>query len=214
MFTGLIECVGRLNGMRRSGSAVRLDLTAPLPLEEVRVGDSIAVNGACLTVTAFARDLFSFDVSPETVDRTAFRTLGPGSRLNIERALRLGGRLDGHLVTGHIDCTGRLERSEARGNARILTFTLPAHHGRMLVEKGSVAIDGVSLTVNEVRDERFSVAVIPHTLEKTTLVALVPGQEVNIETDIIGKYVARLVGSRQSETGGLTMDALVRNGFV
>ncbi|CAH2031245.1 riboflavin synthase [Trichlorobacter ammonificans] len=213
MFTGLIECVGRLTGMRRSSGAVRLELTAPLPSGEVTVGDSIAVNGACLTVTSASDSHFSFDISPETVDRTTFRALEPGNRLNIERALRLGARLDGHLVTGHVDCTGRLERSESRGNARILTFSLPAQHGRLLVDKGSVAIDGISLTVNSVEDERFSVAIIPHTLENTTLAFLVPGQAVNIETDIIGKYIARLVSSRQPDKG-LTMETLVRNGFV
>lgn len=213
MFTGLIECVGRLTALRRNGGTVRLELTAPLPPEEVRVGDSVAVNGACLTVTMVSGDRFSFDVSPETVDRTTFHAQVPGSPLNIERALRLGARLDGHLVTGHIDCTGCLERSDVRGNTRILTFSLPEQHGRLLVEKGSVAIDGISLTVNSVQEDRFSVAIIPHTLLKTTLAALVPGQKVNIETDIIGKYIARLVSPHQP-ANGLSMETLLRNGFV
>lgn len=213
MFTGLIEAVGSLSGQRRSGASVCLEVTAGLPPGEVAVGDSIAVNGACLTVTAISGDRFAFDVSPETIARTTFQGMRPGSPLNVERALRLGGRLDGHLVTGHIDCIGRLERSESRGNARFLTFSLPAEHAGMLVEKGSVAIDGISLTVNDVADDRFSVAIIPHTLEKTTLASLSAGQPVNIETDIIGKYVARLLSTRKPE-GGLTMETLLRNGFV
>lgn len=213
MFTGLIETVGSLISQRRSGMSVRLEVSAALPAGEVVVGDSIAINGACLTVTAISGARFTFDVSPETIARTTFQGMGPGTPVNVERALRMGGRLDGHLVTGHIDCVGRLERSETRGNARFLTFAVPAEHARMLVEKGSVAIDGISLTVNDVADDRFSVAIIPHTLEKTTLASLSPGQPVNIETDIIGKYVARLVAARRPE-GGLTMETLLQNGFI
>lgn len=213
MFTGLIEAVGSLAGQRRNGVSVSLEVVAPLPSGEVAVGDSIAVNGACLTVTALSGDRFTFDVSPETTARTTFQGMLPGSPLNIERALRMGGRLDGHLVTGHIDCVGRLERSESRGNTRFLTFVIPAEHAGMLVEKGSVAIDGISLTVNSVTGDRFSVAIIPHTLEKTTLASLSVGQPVNIETDIIGKYVARLLSARKPERG-LTMETLLRNGFA
>lgn len=213
MFTGLIECIGSLASQRRTGASVRLEVAAALPPGEVAEGDSIAVNGACLTVTTLANGVFWFDVSPETVARTTFHTLRPGSPLNIERALKLGGRLDGHLVTGHIDCVGRLESRIAKGNALMLTFSLPPEHIRLLVEKGSVAIDGISLTVNTVEESRFSVAIIPHTLEKTTLASLSTGQPVNIETDIIGKYVARLVAPGQN-AGGLTMEKLMQNGFI
>lgn len=213
MFTGLIECTGRVVALRRGGERAVLEVSAPLPISEVCIGDSIAVNGACLTVVAMQGDRFSFDVSPETVTRTTFATLQPGSPVNLERALRLGGRLDGHLVTGHIDCVGRLESRTNQGNAVVLEFSLPREQARMLVEKGSVAIDGISLTVNGVTDSGFSVSIIPHTLEKTTLTAVGPGREVNIETDVIGKYVARLVGPHAGK-GGLTMEKLMQNGFI
>lgn len=213
MFTGLIETVGRFATLRRSGDQAVLEVTAPqLPTHEIGLGDSIAVNGACLTVTARQGDRFSFDVSPETVARTSFVGLQPGSPVNLERALRLGGRLDGHLVTGHIDCVARLENSRQQGNAIVLGFSMPDDHARLLVEKGSVAVDGISLTVNSVAEQGFTVSIIPHTLEKTNLAGAVPGKIVNIETDIIGKYVARLVGPPTG--GGLTLEKLIQNGFV
>ena len=213
MFTGLIECTGSLVALRRSGERAVLELSAPLPVSEINIGDSIAVNGVCLTVIAMQGNRFSFDVSPETVSRTAFSSLQPGNQLNLERALCFGGRLDGHLVTGHIDCVGRLESRLTQGNAVLLGFSLPAEHARMLVEKGSVALDGISLTVNSVTDRSFSVSIIPHTLEKTTLAQAGPGRLVNVETDIIGKYVARLVAPHAAARG-LTMETLLQNGFV
>lgn len=213
MFTGLIEAVGNLSSLRSGGNQAVLELVAPLPADEIRIGDSVAVNGACLTVIDRQGDRFRFDISPETVARTTFAALQPGSRLNLERALRLGGRLDGHLVTGHIDCIGRLTSRAAKGNAVLLSFSLPPEHARLLVEKGSVAIDGISLTVNSVSTGGFSVAIIPHTLAKTTLADLGVGMNVNIETDIIGKYVARLT-AHHAGGGGLTMETLLKNGFI
>jgi riboflavin synthase len=213
MFTGLIECTGKVVSLRKGGEGAVLELSAPLPDAEIAIGDSIAVNGACLTVTAKAGGRYSFDVSPETVDRTTMRNIKPGTPVNLERALLMGSRLDGHLVTGHVDCVARLESASRRGNATILVFRLPAEHAGMLVEKGSVAIDGISLTVNQVEKDGFSVAIIPHTLSKTTLGGIVNGAEVNIETDIIGKYVARLV-SPHGKSGGLTMETLMKNGFA
>lgn len=213
MFTGLIEATGTLVSLRRGGDKAVLQVTAALPLQEIRIGDSIAVNGACLTVTAMQGQQFSFDVSPETVDRTTFTALAPGSLLNLERALCFGGRLDGHLVTGHIDCVARLASKVRHGNAVLLSFSLPEEHARMLVEKGSVAVDGISLTVNSVTDDSFTVSIIPHTLDKTTLHTLAPGAAVNIETDIIGKYLARLAAPHAKQ-GGLTMKTLLQNGFV
>lgn len=213
MFTGLIEAVGRVVALRRGSERVVLELSAPLPASEIKIGDSVAVNGACLTVTAMQEGRFSFDVSPETVARTTFADLQPGSPVNLERALLFGGRLDGHLVTGHIDCVARLESSTRQGNAVLLDFSLPREQARMLVEKGSVAIEGVSLTVNRVTDNGFSVAIIPHTLARTTLAGITSGTKVNIETDIVGKYVARLVAPHTG-SGGLTMEKLMQNGFV
>lgn len=213
MFTGLIECTGNVVSLRRGGVSAVLEISAPLPAEQVAIGDSIAVNGVCLTVTRIEAGRFSFDLSPETVERSTFSLVAPGAPVNLERALRMGSRLDGHLVTGHVDCIARLESSGRRGNATQLVFRLPAEHARLLVEKGSVAIDGISLTVNEVGDERFGVTIIPHTLAKTTLAGLSVGDRVNIETDIIGKYVARLVAPHAGR-GGLTMEKLMQNGFV
>ncbi len=213
MFTGLIECTGRVVSLRRGGERAVLEVAAPLPAGEVGIGDSIAVNGACLTVVGMQGERFSFDVSPETVTRTTFSALQPGSPVNLERALPFGGRLDGHLVTGHIDCVGRLESRTNQGNAVLLSFNLPQDQARMLVEKGSVAIEGVSLTVNSVADNGFSVSIIPHTLEKTTLAAIGSGAKVNIETDIIGKYVAKLVAPYAGKSG-LTMEKLMQNGFM
>jgi len=139
--------------------------------------------------------------------------LATGAPVNLERALRMGGRLDGHLVTGHVDCLARLDSSSRRGNATLLSFRLPSEYARLLVEKGSVAIDGISLTVNEVGTEHFSVAIIPHTLAKTTLAGLKVGDSVNIETDLIGKYVARLLAPHAGSSG-LTMEKLLQNGFI
>jgi len=213
MFTGLIECTGSLVSLRRGNEGALLEIAAPLPSEEITIGDSIAVNGVCLTVTRMGGGRFTFDVSPETVDRSTFSALTPGAPLNLERALRMGSRLDGHLVTGHVDCVARLDSSSQRGNATLLAFRLPVDQARLVVEKGSVAIDGISLTVNDVQHDRFSVAIIPHTLAKTTLGSLRVGGAVNIETDIIGKYVARLV-SPHHQGAGLTLDTLARNGFI
>ncbi|OGR30583.1 MAG: riboflavin synthase subunit alpha [Desulfuromonadales bacterium GWD2_54_10] len=213
MFTGLIEDTGRVIAMERRGESGVVRIETALPLEEIALGDSLAVNGACLTVTAKRGTTLTFDVSPETITRTTFRTLRPISIVNLERALRMGERLGGHIVTGHIDCCATLAKTETRSGNRILEFSLPAENARYLVEKGSVTIDGISLTVNTVSIDRFSVNIIPHTLTKTTLADLKAGDEVNIETDIIGKYVERLVQPWKN-SGGLSMKALAENGFI
>jgi riboflavin synthase len=213
MFTGLIETVGTITAMPTGGSRSALQLTAPLPMEEIRIGDSIAVNGACLTVTAMQSNSFSFDVSPETLACTILGRLTIGSRVNLERAMQLGGRLDGHLVTGHIDCIATLDNRISDGNAQRLFFSLPPEHAGMLVPKGSVTVNGISLTINNVTENGFDLAVIPHTLTRTNLTDLMPGQQVNIETDLIGKYIARLLAPRTGGAG-LTMEKLLQNGFI
>jgi riboflavin synthase len=212
MFTGLIEDTGRVTAIVRRGAAAVLTLTSTLPAAEVAIGDSLAVNGACLTVTAKAGSALTFDVSPETIASSTIGGLRSGSRVNLERALKLGDRLGGHIVTGHIDCIGILARiSETSGN-RVLDVTLPAENARYLITKGSVTIDGISLTVNSVSEHGFSVNIIPLTQTATTLSGLKVGDEVNIETDIIGKYVERLIRP-WGGSGGLSMKTLAENGF-
>jgi riboflavin synthase len=216
MFTGLIEEVGKVLRLEISGSSARLTIAAGFSSEEVRIGDSIAVNGACLTVIEKGGGAFTFDASPETISRTAFRNLKSGSPVNLERALRLSGRLDGHLVAGHVDCVAVIsERREVSGNI-IFTFRLPREFCRYIAEKGSVAIDGISLTVNSVTDETFSVNIIPLTAAKTTLAVRKVGDEVNIETDMLCKYLERLMnpGEKKGEEKGLTLDTLAKNGFL
>jgi len=215
MFTGLIEDVGSVVKLERRGASARLSLRTALPLAEIKLGDSVAVNGVCLTVTDFTGGNLSFDVSPETIDRSSFRQLQQGSPVNLERALRLGDRLGGHLVSGHVDCVATLaERRELSGNI-LLSFHIPAEYSRYLVEKGSVAIDGISLTVNGVSADSFSVNIIPHTAGRTTLQSCKPGEIVNIETDLIGKYVERLLaGGTREKAPGLTMEALAKHGFA
>jgi riboflavin synthase len=213
MFTGLIETVGKVTAIERRGAAARLMVEGVFAGEEIALGDSIAVNGVCLTVVARDGGRATFDVSPETFERTAFRNFRSGSRVNLERALRLSDRLGGHIVTGHIDCVAKvLERREVSGSI-VLSFRIPRDYARYVIGKGSVAIDGISLTVNSVTEDIFTVNIIPHTAEQTTLQAARPGDEVNIETDIIGKYVERLLAAHK-EGEGVTLDLLAKNGFL
>ncbi|CAG0951201.1 riboflavin synthase [Geobacter sp.] len=216
MFTGLIEDVGSVRNLAREGAAARLTVVTSLPLESIVLGDSVAVNGACLTVVAKGGGELTFDASPETLERTTLGTLGSGAPVNLERALRLGDRLGGHIVTGHVDFIAHVsERRETSGNI-VFGFRIPGQFARYLVAKGSVTIDGISLTVNTVSDDGFSVNIIPHTAAKTTLNGMRPGGRVNIETDILGKYVERLLafGSAGQKEGGLTLELLAKSGFL
>jgi riboflavin synthase len=213
MFTGLVEDIGRVDSFHRRGEAGLLTVETALPTGDIAIGDSVAVNGACLTVTARSDRTLTFDVSPESISRTTIGTLRSGNKVNLERALRLGDRLGGHIVSGHIDCAGNLIRIESSSGNNQLQFTLPPEHARYLVEKGSVTIDGISLTVNSVSPDGFSVNIIPHTYSSTTLAYLRTGDRVNIETDIIGKYVERLTSPWKSG-GGLSMKTLAENGFI
>ena len=218
MFTGLIESVGVVRELRRATGSAILTVTAPFVDASYLLGESIAVNGACLTVVAFGGGSFRADVSPETLACTTLAAVKAGQRVNLERALRLGDRLGGHIVSGHVDTVATLLGRRNDGNAQRLTFALDATFNRFLVEKGSVAIDGISLTVNSVEAEAFTVAIIPHTLHHTTLAAMPIGQQVNIETDLIAKYVLRLFpGGRDaasSERPALSLDFLAKHGFL
>lgn len=214
MFTGLIEGVGTVVELRRGGDLASLCVATDLPVGEFSLGESIAVNGACLTVTSFGGGRFTADVSPETLARTTLGSLARGSRVNLERALRLCDRLGGHLVTGHVDGVARVVERSRQGQSWCFVFQFDETLLRLLVEKGSVAIDGISLTVNEVAGERFAVMIIPHTLERTTLANRQVGDPVNIETDLLGKYVARLLAGDSAKASGVTLELLAKSGFL
>ncbi len=189
MFTGLIEDVGTIGGLRLQQKSAVLTVKTKLPVRSMARGASVAVNGACLTVVKKGLRSFTVDVSPETLQRTSLETLTVGSMVNLERPMRLADRLGGHLVTGHVDGVGAVAAIEKQGEFTIITFEVPAPLGALLVPKGSVAVDGISLTVNICRKQRFSVAIIPFTLRHTNLRARRVGDKVNVETDLIGKYV-------------------------
>jgi len=216
MFTGLIEDLGRVAELSNRGDQVRLTVKTALPMNELATGDSVAVNGICLTVVAHGQGQFSADVSPETLQRSTLRQLKTGSEVNLERALRLSDRLGGHLVSGHIDTVGEILHREQDRNAVRFQVALPEHYQRYVVEKGSVAIDGVSLTVNSLDAAGFSVAVIPHSLAMTTLKNCQPGSLVNIETDLLGKYVERLFqrSDKSPQGGSLSLEFLAKHGFM
>ena len=221
MFTGIIEGLGTICGIRSHGEGQRLTIEADFALEGTRIGDSIAVNGACLTAVVLQGRRFEADVSPETLARTAFRQTRIAERVNLERALRLSDRIDGHLVSGHIDAVGVLRSRHKKGNAIVIGFDVPAALSRYMIEKGSVAVDGVSLTLNQVARGGFEVSIIPHTAKLTTVGFKPVGAAVNIETDLIGKYVERFLshpkGSEAAEEGapaGIDMALLAKNGFL
>lgn len=214
MFTGLIEDIGRVVRLEQRGAAASLLVASSLPLHEISVGDSVAVNGVCLTVVAKGDGALSFELSPESLRTAGFGRLKAGSVVNLERALRLSDRLGGHLVSGHVDCTAVvIGRKEVSGNL-VMEFRLPPAFAGYLVPKGSVTIDGVSLTVNATWNDGFTVNIIPHTSHKTTLQMRRTGDEVNIEVDILAKYVERLLKGRGGAGDGLTLDALAQAGFL
>ncbi|HVH01078.1 MAG TPA: riboflavin synthase [Miltoncostaeaceae bacterium] len=192
MFTGLVEEGGRVAEVRPAGGGARLAIAASAVLEGLRVGDSVAVNGACLTAVEVSGDGFAVDCVAETLRRTALGALGPGDRVNLERPMRLGDRLDGHLVQGHVDGVGTVRAARPEGESAVLEIAPPASLMRYVVEKGSIAVDGVSLTVAERLADAFTVALIPHTMAVTTLGPGAVGRAVNLEVDVVAKYVESL----------------------
>lgn len=211
MFTGIIEEVGTV---RKTGAGV-LEIGARRVLLGTKTGDSIAVNGVCLTVTRLQKDGFAADVMPETLRRSSLGELTAGDGVNLERAMAADGRFGGHIVSGHIDGTGRISEKRPEGNAVWITVTAAPEILRLIVEKGSVAVDGVSLTVTAVDGTGFSVSVIPHTGQETTLLKKRVGGRVNLENDPIGKYVQKLLLSREPERkpSGITRELLTEYGF-
>jgi riboflavin synthase len=217
MFTGLIEGLGKVERLERQGTEVKLWIVPPWPAAEAVLGESVAVNGACLTVSRKGEKSFSAFVSGESLARTNLGHLSPGSKINLERALPLNGRLGGHLVSGHVDCLGQIKEVVSLGSSTRLKVTIPPEHMRYVAEKGSICLDGISLTVNQTGAGGFSVNIIPHTMSETTLHLVKVGQEVNVETDLLAKYVEKLLqpasGSVSDSASGLTFADLARLGF-
>ncbi len=221
MFTGIIEGLGTITAVRSGGQGRRLAIEADFALDQTRIGDSICVSGACLTAVKIEGRRFEVDVSPETLQVTTFHEARVGQRVNLERAMRLSDRIDGHLVSGHIDGVGTIQRRETVGNALLVTIGVDGSLAHYMIAKGSVAVDGISLTINTCGADSFSVSIIPHTAASTTIGFKNRGDAVNVETDMIGKYVERFVGRLQSaEPGqppaaaGVDREFLIKTGFI
>lgn len=216
MFTGLVETTGTILRLERVDRGLHLTVRASLESPDLKIGESIAVDGVCLTVVSLQRDAFTVDVSEETVSRSTLGQRRPGDEVNLERALRLGDRLGGHLVSGHVDGTGRVAARQHRGESLVIKVEIPPELSRYLIEKGSVAVNGVSLTVNRCEGRQFEVNVVPHTARASTLGNLKVGDGVNVEVDLIGKYVEKFVLQRSGSqsTGGVDREFLTRHGFL
>ncbi|MBM9614664.1 riboflavin synthase [Desulfobulbus rhabdoformis] len=217
MFTGIIQGLGTLFEKRPAGGGMIFGIEADFDLTDPEEGESIAVNGACLTARNIKGNRFYVDVSPESIRRTGLGTLQSGSRVNLERALRLSDRLGGHLVSGHVDAQGQVRERRNAGDFTLFTFSIDAALTKYVVEKGSITINGVSLTVNSCERDQFSVSIIPHTLSVTTLGLLRQGDRVNLEVDIIGKYVEKLLsvdGASGTTESRINPGFLAENGFL
>ena len=213
MFTGIIEAVGRIERIEPQGGDLRLTIScADLPWKEFAVGESIAINGVCLTAVEFQQNGFVADVSVETIRVTALANLATGSKVNLEPSVRLGERLGGHLVSGHVDCIGQIKTRETDARSVKLVVGIPLEISRYVAKKGSVCVDGVSLTVNEVSDNSFSVNIISHTAEATIIGDYRTGTEVNVEVDLLARYVERLLGN--GDESAITKETLRAHGYA
>jgi len=210
MFTGIVEGLGKVKRLTMKGADAVLEIETAIDLTDVAIGDSIAVNGACLTVTAKNKNIFTADVSAETLSRTTLKLLQVGHKVNLEKSLQVGGFVGGHFVLGHVDAAGRILSQAQKSGSLILAVEMNDNLSRYIVEKGSVAIDGISLTVNKLEKNRFYVNIIPHTAANTTLLTKKEGDLVNIETDVLGKYVEKLLHSPR----GIDKDFLAQHGFL
>ena len=218
MFTGLIQSTGTILSLENKGSETRLRIATDTQLRDFIPGESIAVNGVCLTVEIFSSDLFSVYASAETMSRTNLGSLGIGRSVNLERALALGDRLGGHMVSGHVDCVALVKKIEPAGESRMFTISFDPEHSPLVIPKGSVALDGISLTVNDCGNGFLTVNIIPATQKETTIGSWKPGSRVNMETDIIGKYVHSMTAtwtdrSDQETPSRISMEFLKKNGF-
>ncbi len=221
MFTGIIEGLGTITAIRPSNQGKRLLIDADFPLDQTKIGDSIAVSGVCVTVVMVGGKRFEVDLSPETLAKTTFGMAKIGDRVNLERALRLSDRIDGHLVSGHIDGIGSVQQKKTIGNAIIVVIGVPEFLSRYMIAKGSVAVDGISLTINNRAKDCFDVSIIPHTAKLTTIGFKKAGDYVNIETDMIGKYIENFIVEKpanniKKETGQppVDMQLLAKTGFM
>ena len=221
MFTGIIEGLGTVSAVRPGGQGKRLAVEADFDLNQTKIGDSICVSGACLTAVKIDSRHFEVDISPETLQMTTFSQAKVGQRVNIERALRLSDRIDGHLVSGHIDGVGKIQQRETLGNAIIVTIEVPESLTGYMISKGSVAVDGISLTINTCAAGSFSISIIPHTAKLTTIGFKNKGDPVNIETDMLGKYVERFMSARPGRNDVKTekdsvinKEYLLKTGFI
>lgn len=215
MFTGLVEEIGVVKRVERTGEAAKLEIESKKVLEGIALGDSISTNGVCLTVVAFTDNSFTVDVMPESVRLTNLKDVDRGSLVNLERALRVGDRLGGHMVSGHIDGTGRVKSMKTELNATWLEIETSSEVLKYIIYKGSIAIDGTSLTVAEVGDTSFKVSIIPMTKDETTLLKKKLGDVVNLECDMVGKYIERFLNYQEKpEASKVSMDFLRENGFA
>ena len=220
MFTGIIEGLGTIKEIQPAGQGKQLILDADIVLDDTKVGDSISVNGVCLTVVLLENRRFHVDVSPESLSKTTLGKAKVGDRVNLERALRLSDRIGGHLVSGHVDGLGSIKQKRRIGNSIIVSIGVPESITRYMIAKGSVAVDGISLTINHFSRDRFEVSIIPHTAKMTTIDLCKIGDLVNIETDMIGKYVERFVlgiksTNKEDETGNsVNIQLLAKTGFI
>ncbi len=210
MFTGIIEEIGKVEGISAKGNGKRLIISCEEILKGIKTGDSIAVDGVCLTVEEFSNTCFTVFATAETLERSTLATIRTGNKLHLERALMLSARLGGHLVQGHVDAIGTIVRDQKNGDTLVRTITLANEYMKYIVEKGSIAIDGVSLTVASKESRDFTVVLIPETLKRTTLAGKKTGERVNIETDILAKYTESLLHSKNN---GLTENKLKEHGF-
>lgn len=212
MFTGIIRAKGSIGAIEKRGGDVRLRVTTPdLPWSEYEIGDSIAVNGVCLTAVRLLDNGFDTDVSVETLDVTTLKQLAVGDAVNLEPALRVGDALGGHLVSGHVDGIGRMTARADDARSVRMTFEVPGELSRYIAKKGSICVDGVSLTINEVSGNTFGLNIIPHTAEVTTMGAYEAGTAVNIEVDLLARYIERMLGN---DAGGLSIDFLREHGYA
>jgi len=213
VFTGLVEDLGEVVAVTPRGSGVQIAIRTSIPLSEVSIGDSIATDGACLTAETIQGDVFTAVAASETMALTTLKGITAGRKVHLERAMTMGGRLGGHLVQGHVDGVGVVVRAEQAAESRVLWIELPASLSRYVAAKGSICVDGVSMTVNEIEGHRFRINAVPHTQGVTKLGSMSTNDRVNVEVDILAKYVERLLGGARAD-GGVTLEMLQQYGFA